>query len=233
MNSRKRSFKEAVSKKGRVNLIAEIKKASPSKGILREDFDPASIAKIYEKNDVSAISILTETEFFLGKPSYIKEVRKVTALPILRKDFIIDENQIYESAKLGADAILLIANLLPLSDLKKIISIAESIGLDVLLEIHDKPDLKKALASDAEIIGINNRDLKTFKVDLKTTQRLIKDIPKDRIIVSESGVETRKDFLFLKNLGVNAVLIGEAFMRSPDIAKKIKEIIGDTTGGSM
>ncbi|MGB9597226.1 MAG: indole-3-glycerol phosphate synthase TrpC, partial [Candidatus Poribacteria bacterium] len=191
---RTRGFKSAISYPNRVNLIAEIKKASPSKGIIREDFDPSAITKIYEQNGAVAISVLTDEKFFQGNLSFLKTVRSVTSkIPILRKDFIIDEYQIYQSRLFGADAILLIATVLDLQELNMLISIAENIGLDCLVEVHNENELNKVLKSNTEIIGINNRDLKTFNVDLKTTADLVRLIPDDKIIVSESGISSSKD----------------------------------------
>lgn len=219
----KSNFKGAVSKSG-LNIIAEIKKASPSRGVIVKNFNPQKIAKIYKKLNVSSISVLTERKFFKGDVCYLSEVKKIANLPVLRKDFIIDEYQIYESKFYKADAILLIARILTLKKLSKFLKIAKNLGLDCLVEIHSKQDLAKALNSGAEIVGINNRDLKTFRVDLNITEKLIKSIPKNKIIVSESGVKSREDLFFLKNLGVNAVLVGEAFLKAGSF-KNIKKII--------
>ncbi|HDM37602.1 MAG TPA: indole-3-glycerol phosphate synthase TrpC [Candidatus Omnitrophica bacterium] len=223
---RERIFKEALIKDGRLSLIAELKKASPSKGILRVDFDLLKIAKIYERGKVDALSVLTEKEFFDGDINYIPLLKKNTTLPILQKDFLIDEYQLYHAVYLGADAILLITSILNKRQMTSFIQIANALNLDVLVEVHSKEDVKKALDVDAEIIGINNRDLKTFNIDIKNTERLIPLIKeaKDKIIVSESGIETEKDIIYLKNLGVNAILVGEAFMRSENILSKINEI---------
>lgn len=221
-----RDFKSAVSYPNKINLIAEIKKASPSKGIIREDFDPSVIAKIYEQNGASAISVLTDRKFFQGDISFLKAVRSVTSkIPILRKDFIIDEYQVYQSKLFGADAVLLIASVLDLRKLNMLISIAKDVGMDCLVEVHNEDDLNKVLKSGAEIIGINNRDLKTFTVDLTTTADLVRLIPDDKIIVSESGISSSDDVEFLKKLGVNAMLVGESLMTSDDIAQKIKELL--------
>ena len=223
---RERIFKEALIKDGRLSLIAELKKASPSKGILRVDFDLLKIAKIYERGKVDALSVLTEKEFFDGDINYIPLLKKNTTLPILQKDFLIDEYQLYHAVYLGADAILLITSILNKRQMTSFIQIANALNLDVLVEVHSKEDVKKALDVDAEIIGINNRDLKTFNIDIKNTERLIPLIKeaKGKIIVSESGIETEKDIIYLKNLGVNAILVGEAFMRSENILSKINEI---------
>jgi indole-3-glycerol phosphate synthase len=208
-----------------MNLIAEIKKASPSKGILRGDFNPVKIAITYQANGAHAISVLTDERFFEGRLEYIKKIKEHISLPVLRKDFFIDEYQIYESVLAGADAILLICELLSTDEMRDFYRLATSLGLDVIVEAHNEEDLDKALAIDAAIIGINNRDLHTFKVDITTTQRLIRLVPPGKIIVSESGIKQYEDIMFLKSLGVNAVLIGEAFMETDDIASKMRQIM--------
>lgn len=217
-----RDFKKAITK-GKINLIAEIKKASPSKGTIRKDFDVKKIAKIYEKNNVAAISVLTEKQFFKGDIKNIQMARDVASKPLLRKDFIMDEYQIYESRYYGADAVLLIAMILPKNKLSKFIKIAEKYGMDCLVEIHTKKELKKALDAGAEIIGINNRNLKSLKVDIETTFNLVKHIPKGKVIVSESGIKSDKDVKLMTGK-VNAVLIGTALMQARNISKKIKEL---------
>ncbi len=221
----KSSFKKNVSRPHHINLIAEIKKASPSKGILRGDFNPVKIAITYQANGASAISILTDERFFEGKLEYLVKVRSNVSIPILRKDFFIDEYQIYETVAAGADAILLICDILSMAELTRFYNIAAGLGLDCLVEVHNEEDVEKALAIDAAIIGINNRDLHTFKVDLSVTQRLIRMVPQSKVIVSESGIKCYEDIMFLKSLGVNAVLIGEAFMESDDITAKMREIM--------
>ena len=221
----KSTFRKNISRPHHVNLIAEIKKASPSRGIIRGDFNPAKIAVTYQANGASAISVLTDERFFEGRLEYIKIVKEHTTLPVLRKDFIIDEYQIYESVAAGADAILLIAELFSRHEMKALYQLATSLGLDVLLEAHNEEDVEKALATGAQIIGINNRDLHVFKVDLAVTQKLIRMIPATKIKVSESGIRTHEDIMFLKSIGVNAVLIGEAFMDADDIGLKMREIM--------
>lgn len=223
--SAKSSFRKNISRPHHINLIAEIKKASPSKGILRGDFNPAKIAMTYQAHGASAVSVLTDERFFEGKLEYIKKVKENISLPVLRKDFIIDEYQIYESVSAGADAILLIAELLSTNEMAGLYNLANSAGLDVLMEVHTEEDVEKALAAGGPIIGINNRDLHNFKVDLGVTQKLIRLIPQGKIKVSESGIRTYEDVMFLKSLGVNAVLIGEAFMEAGDIASKLREIM--------
>jgi indole-3-glycerol phosphate synthase len=221
----KSAFKNSISRPHHVNLIAEIKKASPSKGIIRGDFNPAKIAATYQANGASAISVLTDERFFEGKLEYIKTIKEHVSLPVLRKDFIIDEYQIYESAAAGADAILLIAELLSAGELTGFYDRATSLGLDALVEVHSEEDVEKALAANVGMIGINNRDLHTFKVDLGVTQKLLRMIPAGKIRVSESGIKTYEDVMFLKSMGINAVLIGEAFMEADDIGAKMREIM--------
>lgn len=207
-----------------LSIIAEVKKASPSKGIIKEDFNPLEIAKEYAKSGVQAISVLTEQHFFQGSDEYLMRIRQALPIPILRKDFIIDVWQIYQARYIGADAILLIAGILDDEQLKKFQLVAGILNLQCLVEVHDKEELDRVLATGAKIIGINNRDLKTFKVDLTTTERLMKYIPNDRVVVSESGIETKEHFKYLKDLGVDAVLIGETFMRADSIGDKISEL---------
>lgn len=219
------AFKKNISRPHHINLIAEIKKASPSKGIIRSDFNPARIAVTYQANGAQAISVLTDERFFEGKLEYIKTVKEHVSLPVLRKDFIIDEYQIYESVAAGADAILLMAELLSANELSGFYDCATSLGLDALVEVHSEEDIEKALAANVDIIGINNRDLHTFKVDLGVTQKLLRMLPANKIRVSESGIKTYEDVMFLKSMGINAVLIGEAFMEAEDIAAKMREIM--------
>jgi len=221
----KSSFKREISRKGHINLIAEIKKSSPSKGIIRHDFDPVKIALTYHAAGANAISVLTDERFFDGKLEYIKMVKERVTLPILRKDFIIDEYQVYESAVAGADAILLIAQILTQEELSHYYSIARDLGMDVLVEVHNAEEMQKALNSPAVIIGINNRDLTSFNVDISVTQQLIRMIPENKIIVSESGIESYEQMMFLKSLGVNAALIGETFMRVENIGEKVRELM--------
>lgn len=217
-----RNFKKAISKK--FSLIAEIKKGSPSEGIINKSFNLEKIARIYQKNKhVSAISVLTDGEFFLMGPTCLSDAGKLTKKPLLRKDFIIDEYQIYESRFFGADAILLIARILTKNKIKRFIEIAKKYDMDCLVEIHDEKELKK-LPKNAELIGINNRNLDTLKVDLNTTLNLIKKIPKNKIVVTESGYNTNKEIKKLKGK-VNAVLIGNSILKSKDINKKINELM--------
>jgi len=216
-------FKRAITKPG-LNLIAEIKKASPSKGIICKDFNPIKIALDYKRAGTKAISVLTEEKFFLGDINYINLIKKRVDLPVLRKDFIFDRYQIYESLYFGANSILLIAKILSLEKIREFLKISKSIGLDCILEVNSRDDLKKALKTDCDIIGINNRNLNNFNLDLKTTEKLFPLIPKDRIVISESGIKKKSEVKFLKEIGVNAVLIGEILLKSKDIPKKIKEL---------
>ncbi len=214
----------AALKGGRLSVIAEIKKASPSKGLICPDFHPAQTAVVYEASGADAISVLTEEAYFQGSSAYLREVRKTVDLPILRKDFIIDPYQIYEAKAIGADAILLIAALLPKEKLKEFARLADSLGLDSLMEVHNERELDAVLNAGAGMIGINNRDLKTFQVDLQTTGRLAKLVPNDRVLVSESGIVTHNDLRAVRSAGADAVLIGETLMRSRDVASTLREL---------
>ncbi|MBF0557704.1 MAG: indole-3-glycerol phosphate synthase TrpC [Nitrospirae bacterium] len=222
-----RDFRSAlIPGSGEIRLIAELKKASPSRGMIRPGFDPAEIASLYESKAVSAMSVLTEEDFFMGSLSYLKIVRDVTSKPILRKDFIFDDYQIYESKANHADALLLIAAALEKNQAQEYLHLARELNLGVLFEVHNEEDLEKALAVDAEIIGINNRDLKTLKIDLATTLRLKKEIPEDRVVVSESGIRYRDDVMKLIDARVSAMLVGTSLIASKDIGAKIDELMG-------
>ncbi|MEW6381716.1 MAG: indole-3-glycerol phosphate synthase TrpC [bacterium] len=221
-----RNFYQALKQPDGISIIAEIKKASPSRGIIRKSFDPIQIAQVYEQEGASAISVLTDQKFFQGDLDYLRKVREIVSLPLLRKDFIIDEYQIYEARAAGADAVLLIAAALSPERLGGLYSLARSIGLQVLLEVHDRDELDTALAIGAAIIGINNRNLKTFQVDLSVTASLAPLIPHDRVIVSESGIHEASQLHFLESLGVDAVLIGEAFMAHDDIGQAFRKLVG-------
>lgn len=221
-----RPFREAISKPKQISLIAELKRQSPSRGVIRQDFDVAGIARIYQACGVQAVSVLTEEDYFGGSISYINEVKNLVECPVLRKDFILEPYQVYESRLYGADAILLIADLLSKDKLRELMQLADSLGLDCLVEVHDEKELKKVLNLKTGLIGINNRNLHTLQVDFETTQRLFPLIPRDKVVVVESGIKSYQDVLFLKILGVSAVLIGEAFMEAQDIKKKIEEVMG-------
>ncbi|KPK96853.1 MAG: hypothetical protein AMJ95_12060 [Omnitrophica WOR_2 bacterium SM23_72] len=222
-----RSLIEAIHKPRTISLIAEIKKQSPSRGIIRQDFNHLEIAKAYQETGVQAVSILTEEDYFAGSLSYMSEVRNlIEEIPILRKDFILEPYQIYESRLFGADAILLIADLLSKDKISEFLQIASSLKMQCLVEVHTEKELKKVLNLDVPLIGINNRDLHTLEVDFKTTERLFPLIPKEKIVVVESGIKSYQDVLFLKILGVAAVLIGEAFMEAADIRQRVAEMMG-------
>ncbi|MDD5108007.1 MAG: indole-3-glycerol phosphate synthase TrpC [Candidatus Omnitrophica bacterium] len=221
-----RPFKEAISKPKQISLIAEIKQASPSKGLIRQNFNLLEIAQAYQNAGAQAVSVLTEEDYFGGNPANIAEAKKIFTGPILRKDFILESYQVYESRYLGADAILLIADLLTKDKLVEFMRIADSLGLDYIVEVHDEKELKKILSLKVPIIGINNRNLHTLEVDFKTTEKLFTLIPKDKIVVVESGIKSSQDVLFLKILGASAVLIGTTFMESADIKVKVEEVMG-------
>jgi indole-3-glycerol phosphate synthase len=221
-----RGFGKALFGPDDVRLIAEVKKASPSKGVIREDFDPVAIGQIYEESGAACLSVLTERKFFQGELEYLDRIRKVVKLPLLRKDFIVDAYQIHEARAAGADAILLIAACLAKQQIEDYLGIARGLGLDVLVESHTYKELDTSLRAGATLIGINNRDLTTFSVSLQTTLDLINDIPDDRTVVSESGIKTRDDVLKLHLAGVDAILVGESLMREKDIGKKVNELLG-------
>ncbi len=218
------SFKEAITREGKVSFIAEIKQASPSAGILRQNFSALELAKIFKKGGANAISVVTEEDFFLGKINYIEEIRKGVNLPVLRKDFIIEEVQILESRAVGADAILLIMAILEESKVLELYNFSKQLGMDVLVEVHTEKELKKALNLGVDIIGINSRNLHTFEVNRERHKKLIPFIPKGITKVTESGIKDLKDMLLLKGLGVDAVLVGEALMRSDNVEEKLKEL---------
>ncbi len=207
-------------------IVAEIKRASPSKGIIRNDFDPVKIARIYEGEGATAISVLTEVHFFKGSADHLQLIRKAVKIPLLRKDFIFDEYQIYEARVWGADAVLLISAILDINELRELINLSRDLGLDCLLEVHNQKELEKVLDTEAEMIGINNRDLQSFEVEINNTLKLIPMIPKGKIIISESGINTREEIIRLQEAGVDGFLIGEALIREPDIGMKLKGFLG-------
>lgn len=209
----------------RLKLIAEIKKASPSRGLLCPDFNPVELAKTYAQSGAAAISVLTEVNHFQGSLDYLEAVREEVSIPLLRKDFIFDPYQVYESATYGADALLLIVAILSQEQLEELLALSRHLGLGCLVEVHNENDVEKALLSGAEIVGINNRDLSTFNVDINTTRRLRPLIPEGRIVVSESGINNRADIKKLKEWGVNAVLVGEALVTASNIPAKMEELI--------
>ncbi|MDC7245150.1 MAG: indole-3-glycerol phosphate synthase TrpC [Sphaerochaetaceae bacterium] len=225
--SEKTSFYDALAKPG-LSYIAEVKKASPSKGLICEDFHPVEIAREYERIGIDAISVLTEEHFFLGEGEYLQNISSTVNVPTLRKDFIIDAYQVHEAAVLGASAILLICALLDLNQLSSLYKEAISLNMDVLVEAHNEEEVEKALSTDASIIGINNRDLHSFEVDLNTSYRLRAFIPAEKIMVSESGYFTREDIERAVSMGADAVLIGESFMRSMNKDRLLASLKGET-----
>ena len=221
-----RDFKGVISVPDRISLIAEIKFASPSAGIICKKTDPVTIGKIYEKAGAAAISLLTDKKFFGGDLNHLSRLKKAISLPVLRKDFIIDEVQVRESFLGGADATLLIARILSHRQLKDLRDICHDLGMAALVEVHDRLDIEKAVACGADIVGINNRDLNTFNVSLETTLKLAPLVPEGHIIVSESGVKNKGDLQLLKQAGIQAVLVGTSLMKSKDIGKKARELAG-------
>jgi indole-3-glycerol phosphate synthase len=221
-----RDFHAALVKTNEISIIAEIKKASPSAGVIRADFDPVMIATIYEKHGAAAISVLTEESYFQGSPDYLKAIRQERGVPLLRKDFVFDPYQVLESRALGADAVLLIAEVVDQPSLVNLVAAAGRLGMQALVEIHDDDNLNRALDSGSRLIGINNRDLRTFETRLTHTLDLMPRISADYCVVSESGISTRQDLLKLKEAGVQAVLIGETLMRADNIGAKLDELLG-------
>ena len=221
-----RDFRGAISGKT-CSIIAEVKRRSPSRGILREDFDHVKIASLYERNGAEAISVLTDRDFFCGDPAFLADIKKTVSLPLLRKDFIIDPYQIYETRRLNGDALLLIACILDEEQLKEYILLTESLGLSALVEVHSRGEADKALSAGATLIGINNRDLKTFSTDLSTSLNIAQHIPADKVIISESGINTREDIEMLMKAEIHAFLIGESLMCSHNIGLKLNELRGN------
>jgi indole-3-glycerol phosphate synthase len=222
-----RSFSDALVTKidqGLAAVIAEVKKASPSRGIIREDFDPVGFARSYEKGGAACLSVLTEQDFFLGCDEYMKMAREATRLPVLRKDFVMDPYQVYESYVLGADCILLIVAALEQAKMEELHGIACELGLDVLVEVHNEEELNRGLLIDNPMIGINNRDLHTFDTTLETTFGLLDKIPDDRIVITESGILTTDDVAAMRGHDVNAFLVGETFMRAEEPGMKLIEM---------
>ncbi len=218
-----KAIKQRISE-GRAAVIAEIKKASPSKGLLRADFRPAEIARSYEAGGAACLSVLTDVDFFQGADEHLLEARAACALPVLRKDFVIDPYQVYEARTLGADCILLIVAALDDTRLDELAGLADHLGMDVLVEVHDAQELKRALKLNTRLIGINNRNLRSFETRLETTLDLLAEIPADRIVVTESGIHTPADVARMRTAGVHAYLVGEAFMKAADPGTKLKEL---------
>jgi indole-3-glycerol phosphate synthase len=211
---------------GRAAVIAEVKKASPSKGVLRADFDPAAIARAYAANGAACLSVLTDRQFFQGAPEYLAAARHACALPALRKDFTIDPYQVYEACAMGADAILLIVAALDLPRMQELEALAHALGLGVLVEVHEAAELDLALELESLLLGINNRDLRTFETRLETTLDLLPRIPGGRLVITESGILTRQDVARMRAAGVNGFLVGEAFMRAPDPGAALRLLFG-------
>ena len=219
-----RSFRKALNVPGKLSLIAELKRKSPSKGMLRERFDPVSLAQTMAEAGAAALSVLTDEHYFGGHLDFLRDAKQFTDVPVLRKDFVIDPYQVYEAAFYGADAVLLIARILTEETLLACMQAADRLGLEPFVEVHAEPELRLALSAGAHVIGINHRDLKTFTMDPTLTERLVPAIPAGKTIVAESGLQTADEVKRMKQLGVHAVLIGEALMTAPDPAAKIQEL---------
>lgn len=225
-----RSLTESLTAGEDIAVIAEIKKASPSKGVIRENFDAVEIGRAYEKNGAAGISVLTDEKYFQGSNASLKAVSEAVKIPVLRKDFVIDPYQIHEAGTIGASAVLLIVSALSQRELSEMLTVCRESELDALVEVHTRAEARRALDAGAALVGVNNRDLTTFETDLRTTFDLIEHLPEDRIIVSESGIETRDHVVRLRDAGVDGVLVGEHLMRHPDVGRKLRELLG-TEGG--
>ena len=224
-----RGFADSIAAKinaGKAGVISEIKKASPSKGVLREDFRPADIARSYEKGGAACLSVLTDIDFFQGSDEYLQEARAACSLPVIRKDFIVDTYQVYEARAIGADCILLIVACLEDGQMKILNDLAHDLGMDVLVEVHDEEELQRALKLNNRLIGINNRNLRTFDVSLDTTLKMLGQIPDSSVVVTESGIHTADDVSLMRENNVNAFLVGEAFMRADEPGEKLAELFG-------
>ena len=220
-----RDFMGAIHRPGKLSLIAEIKKASPSRGVLREDFQVGPLAQAYQRAGAQALSVLTDIQYFQGELANLEKAKKASNLPALRKDFIIDEHQIYEAREAGADAILLIAAMMPPAQMKELLAVAESLSMAALVEVHDERELEVAMRVPTKLLGINNRNLNDFNVNLQTSIDLLKLCPKDIPVVSESGIFNKQDCLLLKKSGASAVLVGEAFMTSADVELAVRAMM--------
>jgi indole-3-glycerol phosphate synthase len=225
-----RDFEGALRAKiaaGKPAVIAEVKKASPSKGVLRADFIPADIAQSYAEHGAACLSVLTDRQFFQGEPDFLKQARASCDLPVLRKDFMVDAYQVYEARSMGADCILLIAACLSDAQMAELEGVARSLDMAVLVEVHDAEELQRALKLQTKLVGINNRNLRTFEVSLDTTLGMLQDVPADRLLVTESGILKREDVQRMRAAGVHAFLVGEAFMRAEDPGVALAELFGD------
>jgi len=223
-----RGFIDSINNKASTALIAEVKKASPSKGIIRENFDPVEIAKIYEESGAACISVLTDEPYFQGKDQYLVQVKENTTIPLLRKDFMVDEYQIWESKLLGADCILLIMAGLEFDEVKKLYELASELDMDTLFEVHDEHELEQCLKLNPQMVGVNSRNLKTLEVSIDTTKNLAKIIPDNIVKVAESGLKTNEDIDMLYKLGYKAFLIGESLTKQDDISSALKKIMNYT-----
>jgi indole-3-glycerol phosphate synthase len=221
-----RGFRAALAGAAGVALVAEVKKASPSAGVIREDFDPVAIARAYERGGAAAVSILTDRQFFQGDPAFLARARRAVELPLLRKDFLLDPLQVLESRAIGADACLLIAAALEASQLDELLRGVRALGMDALVEVHDEAELGAALSAGADLVGINNRDLRTFEVKIEVAERLAPRVPEGVLLVAESGIKTAADVRRLYACGVKAVLVGEALMREPDVESAVRRLLG-------
>ncbi len=222
-----RGFVDAIAAKiseGKSGVIAEIKKASPSKGVLREHFVPADIARSYEAGGAACLSVLTDVDYFQGGNAYLQQARAACSLPVIRKDFIVDPYQVYEARAIGADCILLIVSCLEDQQMAELNSLAHALGMDVLVEVHDMDELQRALKLENRLLGINNRNLRSFEVSLQTTLDMLGEIPEETIVVTESGIHTRDDVQLMRRYQVNAFLVGEAFMRADNPGEKLAEL---------
>ncbi|MBI3948819.1 MAG: indole-3-glycerol phosphate synthase TrpC [Armatimonadetes bacterium] len=227
-----RNFAAALSRPGSVHLIAEVKRASPSKGLIRADFDPAAIAAAYAQGGAAALSVLTDRRFFQGDLGFLAVARAAAPLPVLRKDFTVDPYQLYEARGAGADAVLLIAAVLGPDEIRRCLDLAGELGLACLVEAHDLPELDAVIPTGVRLIGINNRNLKTFETTLAVTEALAPHVPPDCVVVSESGIFTRADVARVAAAGARAILVGESLMRSADIAAKVRELVGVGSAGA-
>lgn len=222
----RKDFFGALAAEGPIKLIAEVKKASPSKGVIRADFDPVAIARTYEASGAACISVLTDVQYFQGSLDYLSAIRAAVNIPLLRKDFILDSYQLLEAVLAGADGVLLIAECLDDCNLRKLHNEAIDLGLTPLVELYDPPNLERVLAAGAKLIGVNNRDLRTFEVDLQHTVRMRQNIPDDCLLVGESGIASHDDVALLEAAGVDAILVGESLMRQPDIGAAVRSLLG-------
>ncbi len=213
---------------GGMKIIAEVKKASPSKGLIREDFEPVKIARIYEENGAAAISVLTQPRYFQGAPEYLAQVRRIVSLPVMRKEFIIDPYQVYEARAIGADAMLLIAGMLEAAQLQDLYQLGVELGMQPLVEVNNLAELDRTLRLFPPLVGINNRNLQTLEMDTELTFKMLPDIPAEVLVVSESGIHSREDIVRLEAAGVSACLIGEELMRAGDIGLRLRQLLGQT-----